>query len=60
MTLLFEGVDELELDGFNHQNALFALSLGDISDRQLERLKWEVSFHASYGFRRTSSASASV
>lgn len=48
-TLLFTGVDGLSLDGFNHQNVLFGLSLVDISDRQLDQLRWEVAFDSSHG-----------
>src|SRR4051812_18730399 len=42
----FEFIDvcELSLTGFNHQNALAGLSIGDISERQIERQKFEVSF----------------
>jgi hypothetical protein len=52
-TLAFCGIDELQLDGFNHQNVLFGLSLEDISDRQLELLKWRVAFDSSFGFAAT-------
>jgi Immunity protein 50 len=48
-TLLFGGVDTLQLEDFNQQNVLWDLSLIDISDRQLEVLKWEVSFQSSFG-----------
>jgi hypothetical protein len=49
VTFAFHGVDELELNGFNNQNALFGLRLEDISDRQLEVLKWSVGFESSFG-----------
>lgn len=48
-TLRCAGIDQLSLEGFNHQNVLFDLSLVDISDRQLDRLRWEVSFDSSFG-----------
>jgi hypothetical protein len=47
--LLFEGIDEVELDGFNEQNVLFALTLTDISERQLETATWQVAFESSFG-----------
>lgn len=49
VTLAFRGIDEARLDGFNHQNVLLALRLEDISDRQLEMLKWNVEFDSSFG-----------
>jgi hypothetical protein len=52
-TLAFRGIDELKLDGFNHQSVLFGLGLHDISDRQLEVLKWRVSFDSSFGLAAT-------
>jgi hypothetical protein len=52
-TFAFRGIDELQLDGFNHQNVLFGLELEDISDRQLEVLKWRVSFDSSFGLAAT-------
>lgn len=48
-TLLFSGIDRLAVDDFNQQNVLFELELKDISDRQLDVLKWEVAFDASWG-----------
>jgi hypothetical protein len=48
-TMIFGGLDQLRMEGFNHQNVLFGLSLVDISDRQLDALRWEVSFESSYG-----------
>jgi hypothetical protein len=48
-TLLFSGVDQLCLEDFNQQNVLYGLTLTDISDRQLDVLKWEVSFDSSFG-----------
>ena len=49
VTLRFEGVDELLLEGFNNQNALMGLQIEDISSRQFELLKWEVAIDAAYG-----------
>jgi len=49
VTLGFVGIDNLTLTDFNHQNALGAIGLQDISDRQLERLKWHVHFVGSFG-----------
>jgi hypothetical protein len=49
VTFAFQGVDELQLNGFNNQNALFGLRPEDISDRQLELLKWSVGLDSSFG-----------
>ena len=49
VTLRFEGVDELSLEGFNNQNALMGLLIEDISSRPQELLKCEVTFDAAYG-----------
>lgn len=49
VTLAFDGVADNELAGFSYQNALLELSLVDISDRQLEMLRWEIRFDASIG-----------
>lgn len=48
-TLLFKGIDSLAIDAFNQQNVLRELELKDISDRQLDVLKWEVVFEPSSG-----------
>jgi hypothetical protein len=53
VTLGFSGIDELQLTWFNHQNSLCGLRLEDISDRQLETLKWSVSFDSSNGLEAT-------
>jgi hypothetical protein len=45
----FLEVDQLEINEFNQQNAIWDLSITDISDRQLERAKYEVRFAASFG-----------
>jgi hypothetical protein len=52
-TLAFHGIDDLQLEGFNHQNVLFGLQLEDVSQRQLEALKWQVSFDSSFGVHST-------
>src|SRR5262249_23189702 len=45
----FHDVVELELDGFNHQNAILGLKLVDLRDRQMERVQWEIEFDAAFG-----------
>ncbi len=47
--LAFLEVYELSLTDFNHQNVLLALGIVDISDRQLECIKFEVIFSSSWG-----------
>jgi Immunity protein 50 len=47
--LRFSEVVELQIAGFNHQNALMGLALTDVSDRQMERVKWEVRFDSAFG-----------
>ncbi len=47
--LRFSEVVELRLDGFNHQNALMGLTLTDLRDRQMERVKWAVRFDSAFG-----------
>jgi hypothetical protein len=49
VTLAFRGIDQLEMEGFNPQNALFELELKDISDRGFDALRWEVAFVAAHG-----------
>ncbi len=44
VTFRFSEIDELSWNGFNHQNVLSDLIIKDISDHQLERLKFEVQF----------------
>jgi Immunity protein 50 len=48
-TLRFLQVDEIECEGFNHQNALMGLVINDGSHRQKERIKFEVSLDGAYG-----------
>ena len=49
VTLRFLQIDELRLDGFNCQNALFDLEIIYVTDRQLEDVKFEVHFRPSFG-----------
>jgi hypothetical protein len=49
VSLRFTGVDELQLEGFNNQNVLWDLVISDIRDRQLESLRYEVTFSSSFG-----------
>lgn len=49
VTLRFDGIADLDLGGFNHQNVLFSLSLEDITSRQLDVLRWAVRFDSSHG-----------
>lgn len=45
----FRGVDQLQLGGWNNQNALMGLRIDDISSRQLDVLRFEVCFDSSWG-----------
>jgi hypothetical protein len=45
----FSGVDQVELNGFNGQNVLWDLVVVDIRDRQMEDLRYEITFASSYG-----------
>ena len=45
VTLLFQGLDELSLDGFNHQNALSDLSIAETEPGGMLR----VNFDSAYG-----------
>jgi hypothetical protein len=49
VTFQFVEIDELSLEGFNHQNVLSALSINNISDQQSESLKFEVHFGGIFG-----------
>jgi Immunity protein 50 len=49
VTFRFMEIYELRLEDFNQQNVLQGLSILDISDRQLERIKFEVSFDGIFG-----------
>jgi hypothetical protein len=45
----FLEVAEIQLNGFNQQNVIWELEIMDISDRQLEMIKYEVEFAPSLG-----------
>jgi hypothetical protein len=47
--LRFRDVVELQLDGFNYQNALMGLTLTDLRDRQMEHVQWAVRFDSAFG-----------
>jgi hypothetical protein len=47
--LRFLQVDEIQFEGFNHQNALMGLIIRDGSHREMERIKFEVSLDGAYG-----------
>jgi hypothetical protein len=47
--LRFLDVVELRLDGFNYQNALMGLTLTDLRDRQMERVRWAAHFDSAFG-----------
>jgi hypothetical protein len=47
--LCFLQVDEINLEGFNHQNALMGLIISDGPCRQMDRTKFEVELDGAYG-----------
>jgi hypothetical protein len=49
VTLRFSEVDQVKIEGFGQQNPLMGLRIEDVSARQLERIKFEVSFDGSFG-----------
>jgi len=49
VTLRFLQADSLQIDDFNGQNALWGLEIIDISERQMEDIKFEVHFSKSFG-----------
>ena len=49
VTFQFHEIDGLILEGFNNQNVLQGLSIKDISDHQLENLKFEVGIEGNFG-----------
>jgi hypothetical protein len=49
VTFRFLEIYELALEDFNQQNVLQGLNIIDVSDRQLERVKFEVSFVGIFG-----------
>lgn len=48
-TFLFFEIIEVRLEDFTHQNVLQNLSITDISDQQLERVKFHVAFNGIFG-----------
>ena len=48
-TLRFDGISELELYEFNHQNVLWDLTLEDISELAMPDSRWSVSLATSFG-----------
>jgi len=49
VTFRFIEIYDLLIEDFNQQNVLQGLSIVDISERQLERIKFEVSFDGIFG-----------
>jgi Immunity protein 50 len=49
VTILFSGIDNSSIAGFNQQNVLSDLVIVDISSRQLDYLKFEVHFASIFG-----------
>jgi len=47
VTFRFYGMDNLIIRDFNHLNTMHGIGLRDVSDRQLERLKWDIRFAGS-------------
>jgi hypothetical protein len=45
----FLDVVELRLDGFNYQNALMGLTITDLRDHQMERVRWAAHFDSAFG-----------
>jgi hypothetical protein len=45
----FHDVVELKIEAFNHQNVLYGLGISDLQERQLENIKFGVSFDSSFG-----------
>jgi hypothetical protein len=49
VTFRFVGVTQFRMDGINNQNALMGLAIEDIRGRQLEGIRYEVTFDPSFG-----------
>jgi hypothetical protein len=45
----FSGIDNLEMRGFNEQNAIMGLSISNIRAQQMEGIAFEVKFEGSFG-----------
>ena len=48
-TLIFRGIDDNSIAGFNQQNVLSDIAITDISSRQLDKIKFEVHFPSIFG-----------
>jgi Immunity protein 50 len=49
VTLIFRGIDDNSIAGFNQQNVLSDIAITDISSRQLDQLRYEVHFPSLFG-----------
>ena len=49
VTLRFSGVEELKLEGFNHQNVIFGLTIQPREDSESGSSKYHVEFDPSFG-----------
>jgi hypothetical protein len=49
----FEKIWNLDLKGFNHQNALFGLTIAERKDAETQELDFEVTFEEAFGFSAT-------
>jgi hypothetical protein len=49
VTMRFRGVDNVQIGGFNKQNALMGMSIQDVRSRQMENVRFEVCFDAAWG-----------
>jgi len=45
----FGGIDQLRIEGWNHQNVLMDLQIKDVRSRQLDGLFYEICFDGSVG-----------
>jgi Immunity protein 50 len=50
VTLRFSGVEELKLEGFNHQNVIFGLTIQPKEDSDSGSSRFHVEFDPSFGF----------
>ena len=49
VTLVFSGVGDLDLEGFNHQNVLWGIEVGSPPDTEGETSRFEVDLSTSFG-----------
>ncbi|MDR3621416.1 MAG: Imm50 family immunity protein [Paludisphaera borealis] len=49
--LRFHDISGLNLEGFNHQNVLFEMSISDLRELEMEKIDFEVTLTTSYGLR---------